>query len=58
MWKEKWYTLEKLAKRIGITTGYLCHLELGTRKNPSKDLMWKIAKELNKTVEETFYTDT
>ncbi len=53
--KEKGITLEELSRRSGISTGYLCHLENGTRSNPSIDVMEKIAKTLNKTVFEVFF---
>lgn len=32
--KEIGMNLEEMAKKVGISTGYLCHLEKGTRKNP------------------------
>ena len=52
--KEKQLTLSQLANITGISVGYLCHLEKGTRSNPSKKLMEKIAIVLNKTVTEVF----
>lgn len=33
--KEKGMKLEQMAKEVGISVGYLCHLEKGTRSNPS-----------------------
>lgn len=33
--KQKGMTLEEMSKMVGISTGYLCHLEKGTRENPS-----------------------
>ena len=53
--KEKGLTLLKLSDLSGISVGYLCHLERGTRKNPSIDVMEKIAKALNKTIAEIFF---
>ena len=53
--KEKGLNLEEMAKEIGISTGYLCHLEKGTRQNPSTKIMEKIAKILGKTVSELFF---
>ena len=41
-------TLTELAKKAGITAGYLCHLEKGTKKNPSMQIMENIAKGLRK----------
>lgn len=43
-----------LAQTIGISVGYLCHLENGTRDNPSMRTMVKIAKALNRSIEEIF----
>jgi len=37
--------------------GYLCHLENGTRKNPSVEVMEKIAKALNTNVFEIFFEE-
>ena len=51
----KGITLEELSINTGISIGYLCHLEKGTRKNPSMQVMESIAKGLNKTVIETFF---
>lgn len=55
--KDKKITLEELAKEIGISTGYLCHLEKGTRNNPSTTIMEKIAKGLNKSIAEVFFDE-
>ena len=33
--KQKKLTLNELAKKTNISIGYLCHLEKGSRKNPS-----------------------
>lgn len=41
-------TLTKLAKEAGITAGYLCHLEKGSKKNPSMQIMENISKALRK----------
>lgn len=56
--KERGMTLKELSKKIGISTGYLCHLERGTRKNPSMEIMEKIANTLNKPVAEIFFIHT
>ena len=55
--KEKGMKLEEIARKLGISTGYLCHLEKGTRKNPSTKLMEDIAKLLGKTIIEIFFEE-
>lgn len=47
----KQYTL---AKMTGLSEGYICHLEKGTRDNPTYNVMEKIAKALNKEVKDVF----
>ena len=54
---EKEMKLEELAKMVGVSTGYLCHLEKGTRRNPSIDVMERIAKVLNKTIADVFFPE-
>lgn len=56
--KEKGLKLEEMSKEIGISTGYLCHLERGTRKNPSTELMEKISKMLEKSIAEVFFEES
>ena len=51
---EKNITFEELAEITGISAGYLCHLEKGTRKNPTLNIMTAISTALNKTLEEIF----
>ncbi len=53
--KNKGLTLTKLADLTGVSAGYLCHLEKGSRTNPSMDVMSKIAEALNKSVTEIFF---
>lgn len=53
---EKGYTLIELANKVGISSGYLCHLENGSRKNPSINTMEKIAGALNKSIAEIFFS--
>ena len=53
--KEKGITLDELSRLAGISSGYLCHLEKGSRCNPSLEVMEKIAKALNKKVAEIFF---
>ena len=55
--KETGMNLEEMAQRVGISTGYLCHLEKGTRKNPSTKIMEDIAEILGKTITEIFFTE-
>ena len=47
-------TLEDVARRTGLSVGYICHLEKGSRSNPSYNAMVKIAKALNKDIGEVF----
>lgn len=56
--KKSGMKLEELANKIGISTGYLCHLEKGTRKNPSTKLMERIANVLGKTITEIFFEES
>ena len=53
--KEKGFTLEELSELTGISVGYLCHLENGSRNNPSIQVMEKLAQALNKSVFEIFF---
>lgn len=48
-------TLERLSKITGISVGYLCHLEKGTRSNPSMQVMELIAMGLESSVAEIFF---
>ena len=50
-------TLNEMAKKVGISTGYLCHLEKGTRLNPSNVIMEKIAEVLHCSVSEIFFSE-
>ena len=53
--EEKGMTLEKLAELAGVSAGYLCHLEKGTRRNPSIEVMDNISIALGKTIMEVFF---
>ena len=53
--KEKGMTLDELASKSGVSSGYLCYLERGSRTHPSVEIMEKIAKALNKTIFEIFF---
>lgn len=55
--KKQGITLMQLAEITGISAGYICHLEKGTRKNPSAQMMEKIATALNKSVQEVFFDE-
>ena len=52
---QKGMTLLQLANLSGISVGYLCHLEKGSRYNPSTEVMENIANVLNKTIPELFF---
>lgn len=56
--KEKGLKLEEMSIKIGISTGYLCHLERGTRKNPSREVMERISKALQKSIAEVFFDES
>ncbi len=53
--KTKNITLKELSEETKISLGYLCHLEKGTRTNPSKRVMEKIAKGLNEDIKDVFF---
>ena len=53
--EQKGLTIEKLAELSKISAGYLCHLENGSRKNPSIKVMKNIAKALNVDIAEIFF---
>jgi len=55
--KEKGMTLQKMAEITGVSAGYLCHLEKGSRTHPSIEVMEKIANALNKTIFEIFFNE-
>ena len=53
--KEKGMTLNELSQKTGVSTGYLCHLEKGTRKNPSIQIMENISNALGESVSKIFF---
>lgn len=53
--KEKNYTLKRLSELTNISVGYLCHLENGSRNNPSMHVLNKIVVALDRSVEEVFF---
>lgn len=55
--KDKGMTLKKLSELSGVSMGYLCHLEQGSRRNPSIEKMERIAKALDKTIFEIFFNE-
>lgn len=42
-------------KKLEYQYGYICHLEKGTRNNPSVEVMKSIAKALDAKVSEVFF---
>lgn len=48
-------TIKELAEISGVSIGYICHLEKGTRKNPSRSVMEKIAKALGEPIIKIFF---
>ena len=55
--KEKKMTLKDIADVSGISVGYLSHLEIGSRGNPSREVMEKISSALEKTIPEVFFEE-
>lgn len=47
----------EFAEKMGISRQYLTMLETGKAKNPSRELMIKIAKELNTDVQTLFFSE-
>jgi len=45
-------TQEQLAKKVGVTQGYIGHLERGLKKNPSLPTLKKLARALGVPVSE------
>ena len=44
-----------IAKDVGISQQYLSNLENGVTNNPSLEIMKKLSKALNTTVQELFF---
>lgn len=53
--KNKNLTIRELSEMAGVSMGYICHLENGSRKNPSKEIMEKIADALEENIMEIFF---
>lgn len=49
-------TLKELAEEVGISVGYLSHLENGSRNNPSKEVMERISIALKSSIPEIFFS--
>ncbi|HAU5070063.1 TPA: helix-turn-helix transcriptional regulator [Clostridioides difficile] len=47
---------QELADRVGISRYYLSNLETSKANNPSNDLMIKLSRALDATVEELFFS--
>lgn len=54
---ERGMRLIDVAERSGISAGYLCHLEKGSRANPSREVMENISLALNKSIAEVFFEE-
>ena len=55
--EEQGITMKEIAQKCSVSTSYICHLEKGRRANPSTEVMEKIAKALNKTIAEIFFSN-
>lgn len=53
--QEKNMTIRDLAEKSGVSIGYICHLERGTRKNPTIEVMEKLAKALEEPAIKIFF---
>ena len=47
---ERGLSLAELARRVGISKGYLHSIESGDTKNPSAEILFRIANELGTTI--------
>lgn len=52
--EEEGITQYELAEMSKLSIGYICHLERGTRGNPSYKTMFKISSALKRQVQEVF----
>lgn len=48
-------TIRDLAEKSGVSIGYICHLERGTRKNPTIEVIEKLAKALGEPAIKIFF---
>lgn len=51
---KNYLTLKKLSSLTNLSIGYLCHLEKGTRNNPSYKVMRLISTALGKEIADIF----
>lgn len=54
---ERGITLKELAEKSGISSGYLSHLENGSRDNPSKEVMENISAALGLSIPDVFFSN-
>ena len=47
----------QFARELGISRQYLAMLETGKANNPSRELMIKMSKSLNTSIQELFFSD-
>lgn len=52
---EQGLSLTQLAKMSGLSVGYICHLEKGSRDNPSMKAMKRICCALKRDLTDVFY---
>lgn len=50
-------TLKDLSEEVGVSVGYLSHLERGSRSNPSKEVMEKISIALDASIPAIFFSN-
>ncbi len=50
--QQKGLTQEEVANRVGVTKPYIAMLESGARKNPSLDVLKRLAKALKVEITE------
>lgn len=50
----KQITQAELAEMVGVTQGYISHLEAGTKKNPCVQVLMRMARVFSVTVDELF----
>ena len=54
---EKRIKQKNLAKMVGVSQQYLCSIENCRSKNPSRDIMIKLASALDCSVQELFFSE-
>ena len=55
--KARGMSLKAMELAVGVTEGYLSLVERGVKRNPSREVMEKIASALNSTVYEIFFAE-